>query len=313
MFCPNCHNALSINDICDECGWKKPSTYTSKKSSKKRKSRKSAYSARLRKERQEEEARLAKTAIEGEVVDVETWKEGEGWSAPRRVEVTMDDGRRYRLADRLSGISEHAISDFTDEMNTKQWELIEDPSEDEEVEEAEEAEKSSDEDTSDAPEEIGSSTQLVARFIHKGHGDRTAVPTTWSHPRSEKTFEGAQTLSVTTALDIAIEGEHRRDDWFNPENYSHLAIFKVSQKSGESGPLPYAAITTDDIEEMRVIGFTPEGLGWALTEIGIDMEAPTYDDGALKDEWIYEVGEDKVIDRLLEKMSSVEPTPVTYS
>ena len=157
MFCPSCHNALSISDICDECGWKKSSTYTSKKSSKKRKSSKSAYSARLRKERQEEEARLAKTAIEGEVVDVETWKEGEGWSAPRRVEVTMDDGRRYRLADRLSGISEHAISDFTDEMNTKQWELIEDPSEDEEAEEVEEVEESSDE---DAPAETTKKRKL---------------------------------------------------------------------------------------------------------------------------------------------------------
>ena len=95
-------------------------------------------------------------------------------------------------------------------------------------------------------------TKIKARLIHNTL-KKNQLPTKWTYPNQGE-FEGAQVLSVSKALDIAINGDNR-DDWYN-DNYSHIAFLKVSGLNGDSGPLKYRAIVEDDLIEMRVISLS---------------------------------------------------------
>ena len=161
------------------------------------------------------------------------------------------------------------------------------------------------------------STEYKIRFIHEGHEDRTALPTTWSYPRLEDVFEGCQVLGLCEAMEIIDEGDHGGDDWFNPKNYSHIAIIEVSGRSGDSGPLSYWSVTEDDVEAMHVIDYTDSGVGMALEEIALEMDEEGHEVefdamGFTESGWWDEAGVEDVVARLAEKATTVEPTFIDY-
>jgi len=159
-------------------------------------------------------------------------------------------------------------------------------------------------------------TEIKARFIHMGHDDKTAIPTSWTHPSHSGQWKGAQVLSAHQALTMHIEGEHRTDDWYRGgKGYTHLALIEVSGTSGESGPLSYQAITEDDIEAMHVISLDDSSLGWALEEAGLELdpdEEHTDAMGFVDKLAVLDEHEDEMVCKIVEAAKTVEPTFVDY-
>ncbi|MDZ7703148.1 MAG: hypothetical protein U5L04_01525 [Trueperaceae bacterium] len=151
--------------------------------------------------------------------------------------------------------------------------------------------------------------KMVGRFIHTLHGE-SDLPTTWTYPGLDE-MEGAQTLRLSRVLEIVEQDDDSRDDWFGQSHREgHLAILTVTGFSGDTKPLKYRAITEDDVVEMHVINYS--SLDWELTEIAIELDDEgheiDFDEmGFPQGDWMYEVGEDVVIERLVERMEKVEP------
>lgn len=122
-YCPKCGSPLSISTECDSCGWRR--TRKASASAPAAESKSESYISRKARERREYKAELADARIEGEVVDSRVWKDGEGWSAPMRAEITLADGRRFRLDDKLGGLSKYAIAERIAEPTTKDWVEVE--------------------------------------------------------------------------------------------------------------------------------------------------------------------------------------------
>ena len=155
-------------------------------------------------------------------------------------------------------------------------------------------------------------TEYKIRFLNRCHDGNFALPRTWGHPRLEETFEGAQVLGLCEGLDIAESGQHYDDDWFSSTGYSHVMIVEVTDCSGESGPLKYNAVTEDDVEAIHVIEYTDSAFGWAMEELANKYEDEGYEIardvmGFAADGWWDEVGAEKIVARLAEKATTVEP------
>jgi len=159
-------------------------------------------------------------------------------------------------------------------------------------------------------------SRIVARFIHEGHDDKSALPTSWTHPSHDGKWEGAQVLPPHRAIWMHLDGEHSTDDWYRGgKSYTHLALIEVSGESGDSGPLTYSAITPDDVEAMHVIETSDSALGWALEEIGMELDEEhrfTDEMGFVDKRAVLAEYEDEFIEMLAERAETVEPTFIDY-
>lgn len=153
----------------------------------------------------------------------------------------------------------------------------------------------------------------AARFINREDAPN-GLPRSWTHPQIPgERRSGAQTLRVPRALEIAAEGEDPRDDWFRGgRGYSHLALLKVSDFSGDKRPLTYRAVEPGDIEAMWVVDLDRFDslmleVAEALEDQGVlDPDEAWNDYGFLEPMW-WDGHLDEVLKEMVDRMRRVEP------
>lgn len=141
------------------------------------------------------------------------------------------------------------------------------------------------------------------RFIHDNL-EKNQLPKHWYYPPNN-IFDGAQVLSVSKALHMAVTKEDNRDDWFHFDSYTYLAFLNVSGLSGESR-LGYRAILENDLKDMYVIELSE--VSGAILEIALKMEEENYPiiigEYGLEEDWDNDLDTDdynEFIDRLLNR------------